>query len=72
MLYNENSSGVERLLIKKQQNRISPEEVAHLEQLLKQDPLAKAFAASYLPCPVFQNDAAVEVVWKKLEKRMWR
>lgn len=71
MSYNEDSSSVERLLIKKQQNRISPEELAHLEQLLKENPAAKAFAELYKnEQPALQNDEAVQAVWQQLEKRM--
>jgi len=71
MLYNEDSSSVERLLIKQQQNRISPEELAHLEQLLKENPAAKAFAEFYKSePPALQSDEAVQAVWQQLEKRM--
>jgi ferric-dicitrate binding protein FerR (iron transport regulator) len=71
MLYNEDSSSVERLLIKKQQNRISPEELAHLEQLLKENPAAKAFAEFYQnEQPALQSDEAVHAVWQQLEQKI--
>jgi len=71
MLYNEDSSSVERLLIKKQQNKISPEELAHLEQLLKENPAAKALAEFYQnEQPALQSDEAVHAVWQELEERM--
>lgn len=71
MLYNEDSSSVERLLIKKQQNRISPEELAHLEQLLKENPAAKAFAEFYQnEQAALQSDEAVHAVWQQLEQKM--
>ncbi|SFE45063.1 FecR family protein [Chitinophaga sp. CF118] len=74
MLYNEDSSSVERLLIKKQQNRITPEEQARLEQLLKENPEAKAFAEFYQDEPSqeseLQSDDDVHAIWQTLEEKM--
>lgn len=71
MLYNEDSSSVERLLIKQQQNRISPVELAHLEQLLK-DPEAKALAEFYQDGHLQEprSDDTVEAIWQELEEKM--
>jgi transmembrane sensor len=74
MLYNEDSSSVERLLIKKQQNSISAEELAHLEQLIEENPEAKAYADFYQHGPLqeLQSDDAVHAIWLKLEEEMLR
>jgi ferric-dicitrate binding protein FerR (iron transport regulator) len=72
MLYNEDSSGVERLLIKKEQNSISREELAHLDQLLKENPGAKAAAEFYQNGPLqeLKSDEAVQALWQELEAKM--
>jgi len=76
MLYNEVSSSVERLLIKQQQKKISPEELAELDQLLKEHPEARAYADFYHNDPFQQlqpqDDAAVAAIWEDLEARMMR
>jgi transmembrane sensor len=70
MLYNEESARVEILLIKKEQNVASPEELLLLEQLIKQDP-ALAWFYKY-GNTAMQDDAAVRAEWGRLEKRMMR
>src|SRR3954468_6097447 len=72
MLYNEDSSSVERLLIKQQQNTISPEELAHLEQLVGENPEAKAFAEFYTHGPLqeLKSDEEVQSLWMELEGKM--
>lgn len=69
MLYNEDSSTLERLLIKREQNRISHDELAHLEQLLKENPAAGAFAANFqngrLASP--KSEEEVTALWQELK-----
>jgi transmembrane sensor len=72
MSYNEDSACLERLLIKQQQNNISAEELAHLEQLIKENPTAKAIAAFYQRGPLqeLKSDEEVHAVWQELEEKM--
>lgn len=76
MFYNEDNSKVERLLIKQQQNKITPEETADLEQLMKENPDAKEMAEYYKNDPLgkiaMPDDAEVAAIWEKLEARMLR
>ena len=74
MLYNEDSSDIERLLIKQQQNTISREELAHLKQLLKENPQARATAEFYQNGPLqeLKSDEAVEALWLEMEAKMLR
>ena len=74
MSYNEDSADIERLLIKQQQSSLSAEEQAHLEQLIKDNPAAKASAEFYLRGPLqeLKNDEEVHAIWLELEKKMLR
>jgi ferric-dicitrate binding protein FerR (iron transport regulator) len=72
MKYNEDRSSVERLFIKRQLNKISPEEQAHLEQQIRDNPDAQAMEEFYQDAPNHElpNEKAINEAWLKLEEKM--